>query len=521
MQLLFGTEPEPLPQVTQIDPALESSNQDIEPENPDELVRADRSSPPHLDAHFSSIIQNIDSLNLECGYTWVTQKDAWQLLRKGWSEESFRKIYLPDVFIWAPHKCDDVTLKCPRGHTLKSKGTFDKPKARRVLDLNKSFYLMQWRYECQTCSTENVRRVASEQEPCQVTWGSGHKVILDQLPPPLRKQFQIFLTHRSAVTFDVALLTRQCFSGGIGPKNLHDFLQERYKKTFADLEETVLETFCHLEKKGTLAHLRQKITPSTFEDRDRYNGYIPSAGYLKFIFCELEENIERHVVKYMSTLSMEVGKFDHSFKVNARLHCYGGRPYCTALYTGVNEDESIRGMRLCVSKSMIHVKDMLEGIERSTRRYGLPPTRLIYTDSARVEEPLFAEIFPGVRATLRNDAITPPAQAESGSRLLPADPFAGLAPFALPRGVNVQVLNTREAIDDACTGILLRAQQLKRHGDTLVVGFDAEWPFTWEHEQPITGKVAVIQIAYQFESEKSIIVAQVRLLLLSGGTSSD
>jgi hypothetical protein len=58
-----------------------------------------------------------------------------------------------------------------------------------------------------------------------------------------------------------------------------------------------------------------------------------------------------------------------------------GQRIFTAAYTVVNKFEEVRGHSLTSSKSLVHVQDMLEGIQDGLRNSKNPPTEIIYTDS--------------------------------------------------------------------------------------------------------------------------------------------
>lgn len=492
-----------------IDPSTDAEDLASEPEAPDEALRNDRQMPKHFDDLFVSILDDISKkrLDLSAGFLWIRRPNTWQSLCKGWTASMQSEIYLPDVFVWVPHLFADVDLKCPKGHKLWSKGSYDNPKARRVLDVDGWFYLMQWRYECRACGKARAPSDAAQPSRDALSWGSGDETILNQLPLGLRAEFKIFLTHRSAVTDSLALLTRQLFASGMGPQNVHSFLTERYKKQYADLELSLLAAFQHRRSLGIMPGRDPFLQISDFDDRQGYNGYIPSSGYLKFIFCELEQKVEKAVTKMMSLMEMDIAKCDHSFKVIARLHCYGGQPYATALYTCVNELEGIRGMRLTVSKSLTHVTGMLKDISKSLQDHGLPPTRVFYTDSARNEETLMSSIFPATKAIQRQDD-------NNGNEALHEATISSLDTFLVPKSVKISVVNTAATINEACKPIVDAAKDLFADGQKdLVVGFDTEWVASFKSGQGggKNAKTQIIQVAMEHDDQKLIVIAQVHL----------
>ncbi|KAJ3207676.1 hypothetical protein HDU67_007298 [Dinochytrium kinnereticum] len=101
--------------------------------------------------------------------------------------------YLPDVFIWHPLILMEGILSCMKHPSCTgrytSNGWTKEPLARRIIDVDRSFYLMSPRYRCTKC----METVCAHDDN-----------ILSQLPPKLRYEFPAALQRRSGVSSRVA-----------------------------------------------------------------------------------------------------------------------------------------------------------------------------------------------------------------------------------------------------------------------------------------------------------------------------
>lgn len=215
----------------------------------------------------------------------------------------------------------------------------------------------------------------------------------------------------------------------------------------------------------------------------------------------------------------------------------------------INENEAIRVMILAVSKGLSHVRDALRKVQQSCEKYGTPPTRLFYTDSAPIEEKFIVSIFPVIREnSLSNLPLSmapsisfPGSSAALASSALPALPFSAarpsaassssfpsaVAPFGAPLPAssssvlsvadlpslalppewkrNILCTDKVDEINGRASLVLADAEAI--HDDHIVIGLDAEWPVDLINGKCITHKTAVIQWAYK----NHITIAQVLL----------
>ena len=245
------------------------------------------------------------------GYAWVRRPSLGSQLMPGYNQNTIKDLYLPDVFIWIPHittqgndgkhKNEHMKAKCFKtpGCTgdLVMAGGYVNPVARRIIDMNDSKYLLGWHLRCNKCLTE-----------C----GTANPKYIRQLPVFLQNAFPFHMTHRSGITKDLARMTMHFFPAGFGPGKLAEMLRVNHMRQHSEISQSLMAYNQYHKQNG---RLYPNLLISDYWDKTGYNGYLPSAGYLKNVFNEIMEDVLPVVEKYLSLLSLEVGKGDHSFKV--------------------------------------------------------------------------------------------------------------------------------------------------------------------------------------------------------------
>ncbi|KAG2191633.1 hypothetical protein INT47_000544, partial [Mucor saturninus] len=126
-------------------------------------------------------------------------------------------LYRPDIFLWIPHlllnnKIND--LHCPTCKSpIKTKGFNKKTHARRIIDLDRCFYILTKRYRCLNSI-------------CGSSFNGYDSKIMRQLPVQLQAEFPAYLSHRGAVSKQVGDLLRPCIQKSMGPKRISKVLRE-------------------------------------------------------------------------------------------------------------------------------------------------------------------------------------------------------------------------------------------------------------------------------------------------------
>ncbi|KAG2220742.1 hypothetical protein INT45_007354 [Circinella minor] len=260
-------------------------------------------------------------------------------------------LYLSRVFLWFPHLLIDKVLECPKckekalecseckkkgsecsKHAKQSelgqKGYTQPPYARRVVNLNGCFYIMGYRYEC-------------KDKNCSATFISNDARIIRQLPKVLQCEYPGYMTHREGLSKTVGDLYRQCVQNSVGPKRFHNILRELHRLTYARRYLQYLQAvFIRQQQQPTLRqHLFKEeiISFSTFDDRSKYAGHVPSPQYLRSFYTAYIAELRSFMDKQMEILDGKYLKGDHTFKIIKLMSKGNGVPVFAALYTVLNE----------------------------------------------------------------------------------------------------------------------------------------------------------------------------------------
>ena len=171
-------------------------------------------------------------------------------------------------------------------------------------------------------------------------------------------------------------------------------------------------------------------TLSAFNDKLKYNGYIPSSNYLSYVYSSVITSLRPFMDQLISFVDGVVLKGDHSFKIIDHLAKINGVSTFSCLYTVLNEYEEIRLQVLAHSKSMeILAPQFLEMME-TYRKLGMKEPELFYTDNIVGDEGFLKEVIPIPKATRTG-------RNESSLR---DEKYASLEPIELPSNVKIEVL---------------------------------------------------------------------------------
>ncbi|KAG2216108.1 hypothetical protein INT45_001912 [Circinella minor] len=214
-------------------------------------------------------------------------------------------LYYPRIFLWLPHLLLEKlgkTLKYPMcNYDLKSKGYTDKP--RRVVDI----------------------------------------------------------TERG-VSKTVGDLLRPCMQNSVGPKRFQKILRELHKLKHARSEFQYLNAAMFRIESPTIDQYfisnsnNVLCSFSDFDDKNGYDGFIPSPQYFHSFYTSYTEEIRHLLDKQMLALDAKYLKGDYSFKIIKRIGNVDGAPIFTALYTTLNEYKEVRLQFLVPATSLFHLK---------------------------------------------------------------------------------------------------------------------------------------------------------------------
>ncbi|KAJ7886129.1 hypothetical protein B0H14DRAFT_2563454 [Mycena olivaceomarginata] len=168
------------------------------------------------------------------------------------------------------------------------------------------------------------------------------------------------------------------FATRFGPAPFSELVSEIQHRFHADRELMYFAAAVFYGQRG--------VTPlSAFDDPNGYAGSLPSVQYIKALFTDNLTAHRIYIERDIATLPLTVAKADHTFDFLKHMGGMKGECVFTAAYTVLNEFEEVRAHSLTLTKSLLFVKDMFDGIQRGLKDSNNPPTEILYTDSPQSE----------------------------------------------------------------------------------------------------------------------------------------
>ena len=210
-----------------------------------------------------------------------------------------------DWFYWDPDYLVQGGLKCPVqncGAKLHRHG-FTRP--RRVIGLEKPFFMIGQRHRCPGCSTTGH----------SVTINSWDSRILNALPYVLRVEFPARMSHRRAISDIAFSLMRNCLGYGMGTKQFSNILRVLGHRHFDMAHAQYLDGLLLQEKQLLDPPLTKYDMFGTFIDRSGYAGFVPSSKWLCMMYDQFIEENGDQIDQKTAMCSGEVCCLDHHHKV--------------------------------------------------------------------------------------------------------------------------------------------------------------------------------------------------------------
>ncbi|KAJ7689307.1 hypothetical protein B0H17DRAFT_1135117 [Mycena rosella] len=144
-------------------------------------------------------------------------------------------LFTPDFFVWDPLNLLGKThrLRCPTpncNHHLTRSGVVNRP--RRVVDVDSTFWLIGYTYECQKTATGG----------CDARFRSWDERVLQRLPRALAAEFPAHLTWRSGLSTRAFGVVRSCFQHGMGSEEVADMFRMQHLRRYDELRLQYLRT---------------------------------------------------------------------------------------------------------------------------------------------------------------------------------------------------------------------------------------------------------------------------------------
>ena len=417
--------------------------------------------------------------------------------------------YYRDIYLWLPDLRWEAMPACPccksasrvRFHCWR-----DNHFGRRIVGLDTHYFVISRRYYCRGCHLDAIAAkeaaVAAAQSagltveggagaadgPEQYTFTAWDERSRPLLPHGLGSYFPAFLTHRGGVDMAIIDLQRPLFDKGFKPGSLSSTLLELHTKR---------HTHAHLQHENKMRMMKGTFTPmkleqfSTFGDKKKYDGSVPTGKYLTHVYQEYAVSIKEHLHKAVKMRGCGRLHWDVSYKSAKHLAKYHGQSLFKGLVTGTNEIGEIRVQFHIVTDGQDQFVLALKNLLDTLNAYGHAHPNLFTTDVPATDDAFFKEQLPslvaaqevldggGGSAGLSKDGL-------AGSDLLPAEKYS----FKSTAGeMNMAI----DAFRDLCKGLDGSMQG--------VMAIDAEWDTVKSPDGRVVGSkpISLIQFAIQLD----------------------
>ena len=308
--------------------------------------------------------------------------------------------------------------------------------------------------------------------------------MIDKLPSFFKNLFPCLLTHRSGVHKNLLNLLRPCAVEGYGIESFRKNIRENHHLTYRLKEEAYYEEM--LVAKNSDQTRIYKV-PDTFElfssfnDKNGYNGYIPSASFLTKLYNNSVQERSPFMDRYMQSLDGVILKYDHSFKISEFIVVNGVKLY-NAVLTISNEYNEILTQGFLNSKGHDEAKQLLKNLHKRYEIHNFRPVQLMYTDNCCGDRTLFENVFP----SLQKDV-----ERQDDSNVSNVTPDEQLQTMNVSdMGYEICYSKTAEDINYFCDEIM---DELNKMDDPYTyIGLDCEWKT--ENNRKV-GPVSVLQLA--------------------------
>jgi hypothetical protein len=319
------------------------------------------------------------------------------------------------------------------------------------------------------------------------------QAVLNQLPPWLAACMDAKLTHSGAVDKSLFNMLRPSVARGFSLHRLREFINEVQNEVKEDAEIMwLLQVHQNTASARSLfksSKPRRDLTFSSFDDREKYDGAVPSTKWLTSLYSrDILLSHSRRVRVRARMCPLQILSVDDSFKTPKHMAKRNGIPMFGTLRAVATNHGHLPMMQLQSTKSQLLTKHGLKEIEDGRIANNLPPTQAAYTDNPRADKSMLEECFP----SLKSDLI--PAQC---SRTYSHE----LETLTTPGDVVIRTVQLQDAIEEAMLPIF----ESVNNEQSLVVGLDAEWKYSTGRAP---GKLAVLQVAFK----RTILVIQVHRL---------
>jgi hypothetical protein len=181
---------------------------------------------------------------------------------------------------------------------------------------------------------------------------------------------------------------------GVHPQAISDMLLELHSKKY---------TSSHIRYEQDNQHLRQYgrgyAEYSEFDNEYGYHGKVPTGGYLQSVYIKSHRTIRTQLENEVKKRGGEMYSMDVSYKSARHMCNYKGEPVFKGLVTVTNEFGEIRMQFHVVSDSHEQMVAAFESFLKTTKEYGYPPMKLMFTDNPARDKAFLLNMFGNKEST--------------------------------------------------------------------------------------------------------------------------
>lgn len=435
---------------------------------------------------------------------WCISRQQAPSIAKLLKIEVHHAAYYRKVVVWIPdmrwgNECTPACPSCLSNRNVRSFGFNSNHYGRKIVGLTENYYAISKRYVCRACEKKNKE---SADEKIQYTHMGWNQASLTHMPYGYGDEFPAFLTHKSGLDKLIIKMMRPMMDKGYRANATSDLLLELHTDTYTQYQKRY-EFDVMKAKRNPLTvhetHVDVNEMFSSFEDKERYSGQVPTAGYLLSVRKKHHESISSHLDRDVKKRDADRAAWDVSYKEAGCLMNYKGEPLYKGLVTMLNGIGEVRGQFHVVTDAQDQFDGALTAFKNTLNEYGLSPPTLFSTDNPFSDRRYFPKMLPSLQASQEKfNAMVNASNGNGDDDDMEVDQDApiGLIPYPFQRDV-VTIASTDTEMNEAIDALR------ENIGPAKVVGFDTETKVELNERRMPTGirsRTGLFQLAYRDKS---------------------
>ena len=208
--------------------------------------------------------------------------------------------YYRDIRVWFPDveggvSCMPMCLTCKSNMNVRPHSYPVHHPGQCVVTFDSHYFIMSRQYLCKCCQEEHQRRKDKANglpfEKVQYTMMGSHNEVLKYLPTDMYYKFLAVLSHCAGLHRSLARSLRPLMDRGLRSDGISDWLLELHSLEYTNAN---ISYELRLERQRVFTPGTTMPMFSKFDDREKYNGAVPSGPYLAQAYKKELEDIRPH-----------------------------------------------------------------------------------------------------------------------------------------------------------------------------------------------------------------------------------